>query len=335
MASGLLRSSASTDDAPPAATEPLDPDAEGQPHATGGDRVRFWRPVPGLDVVCGEGTVREVPLHVHETLQLLLPASRFTFMSGRGPAGVVYPGIVYLTSPLVLHGARSVDGTPISKRVVLVATEVLVTLWGELSDGRQVLPPRLREAAIQDAGLSRELYALFELLRQPLMARECETRLLRCLVRLFASQAGHSPVLSDLAARHATAVRRARDYLHAHLADDISVDDVTHIAALSKWQLLRSFRREFGLSPHAYLMQLRLARARRLLEREQPPSLVAHEAGFPDASHLARCFRNFVGLTPTRYARQFLHPHRESRGATRPDGVASTRQGTAPTAPAA
>jgi transcriptional regulator GlxA family with amidase domain len=52
-------------------------------------------------------------------------------------------------------------------------------------------------------------------------------------------------------------------------------------------------------------MQLRLARARRLLEHQQSVSFVTYEAGFSDQSHLTRRFKEFFGFTPARYARQF------------------------------
>src|SRR5918911_697520 len=109
----LLRSAHAADDARPARAQFLELYTGGQPNAARADRVRFWRPLAHLDVVCGEGTVREVPLHAHEALQLLLPVSRFNAVGSGGRATALHPGVVHLTSPLALHGARSVDGTPI------------------------------------------------------------------------------------------------------------------------------------------------------------------------------------------------------------------------------
>jgi transcriptional regulator GlxA family with amidase domain len=102
----------------------------------------------------------------------------------------------------------------------------------------------LRDGAVRGARLGGELYALFELLRQPLIALDYDTRLLRCLARLLVGQTGRSPTLSDLPARHVAAVTRVSDYLRAHLADDVSLDDLARVAALGSWQLLRAFRRE-------------------------------------------------------------------------------------------
>jgi AraC-like DNA-binding protein len=187
---------------------------------------------------------------------------------------------------------------------MLISGEVLATLWSELSGRRDPLPS-LREGILQDARLSAELHALFEQLRRPLVAVGCELRLLHCLARLLVAQATRPPACAQGTPCHRSGVERAREYLREHIVKDVSLDELAEVACLSKWHLLRAFRREYGLSPHAYQMQLRLARARRLLERGQSSSYATYEAGFADQSHLTRRFKEFFGFTPARYARQF------------------------------
>ncbi|QNI30437.1 helix-turn-helix transcriptional regulator [Alloacidobacterium dinghuense] len=74
--------------------------------------------------------------------------------------------------------------------------------------------------------------------------------------------------------------------------------------ALRKFHLLRAFRNRFGLPLHAYQLQQRALRAKRLL-RSFSPSRVAFECGFGDQSHFTRVFRAHTGTTPRRYADQF------------------------------
>jgi AraC-like DNA-binding protein len=78
--------------------------------------------------------------------------------------------------------------------------------------------------------------------------------------------------------------------------------------------LLRAFRDETGLPPHAYLNQLRVRRARRLLDGGLAPALVAVQAGFADQAHLTRHFKRVVGLPPGAYQRE-----RETAPAVPPD----------------
>ena len=98
--------------------------------------------------------------------------------------------------------------------------------------------------------------------------------------------------------------QRARDYLHAHLDQDIGLDDLAQTCGVDRFRLTRAFKAAFGLAPHAYLIQLRLARARRLLANGQTPTEVAMALGFADQSHLGRWFRRAYQLTPADYRRR-------------------------------
>lgn len=98
--------------------------------------------------------------------------------------------------------------------------------------------------------------------------------------------------------------QRARDYLHAHMSQDIGLDDLAKACGVDRFRLTRAFKAAYGLAPHAYLIQLRLTRARQLLARGQPPSDVAMALGFADQSHLGRWFRRAYRLTPADYRKR-------------------------------
>jgi AraC-like DNA-binding protein len=96
--------------------------------------------------------------------------------------------------------------------------------------------------------------------------------------------------------------RRARDCLHDAVADDPGADALARLAgAADRFQLARAFRAAYGTSPHAYLVQIRLVRARRLLADGEPPAAAAVACGFADQSHLGRRFRRAYGVTPAAY----------------------------------
>jgi AraC-like DNA-binding protein len=96
--------------------------------------------------------------------------------------------------------------------------------------------------------------------------------------------------------------RRALERLHQALAEDIGTDALARDAgADNRFQLSRAFRAAYGTPPHAYLVQLRLLRARDLLARGEAPAAVAAACGFADQSHLGRWFRRAYGLTPAAY----------------------------------
>ncbi|MBE9604029.1 AraC family transcriptional regulator [Acetobacteraceae bacterium H6797] len=102
--------------------------------------------------------------------------------------------------------------------------------------------------------------------------------------------------------RDARVARRARARLQEAMAEDIGADALARAAgAVDRFQLARAFRREYGAAPHAYLVQIRLARARRLLAAGERPAAVAAQCGFADQSHLGRWFKRAYGMTPAGY----------------------------------
>ncbi len=96
--------------------------------------------------------------------------------------------------------------------------------------------------------------------------------------------------------------RAVRDYIHQHLGESISLDDLASEIGLSRFHFARRFRASTGTPPHEFLLRQRVERARTLLERTDSPLLdVACTCGFADQSHMTREFKKRVGTTPGRY----------------------------------
>lgn len=98
--------------------------------------------------------------------------------------------------------------------------------------------------------------------------------------------------------------KKAQEYLHANAHHDIGLDQLAAVTGVDRFRLTRAFKAAFGIAPHAYLVQLRLATARRMLARGEQPALVAMELGFADQSHLGRWFVRAYGLTPALYRKR-------------------------------
>lgn len=100
-------------------------------------------------------------------------------------------------------------------------------------------------------------------------------------------------------------IRRAMQYLDAHLADDVGLAELATEIGLSPGHLAAAFRRQTGLPPHRWLMRRRLERARDLLANS-PESVteIAHACGFASSQHMATLFRRQTGQTPSEHRRQ-------------------------------
>ena len=112
------------------------------------------------------------------------------------------------------------------------------------------------------------------------------------------------PGPSERGRRHAehAAVRRARDHLRERWDERVSLAELSVVAGLSRYELVRRFRDQTDITPHAFQTNLRIAQARRLLSAGVAPAEVAAECGFADQPHLSRVFKRAVGVSPARYA---------------------------------
>jgi AraC family transcriptional regulator len=95
---------------------------------------------------------------------------------------------------------------------------------------------------------------------------------------------------------------RAVDYIHGNAAEHLDLEKIAAAAALSPHHFHRLFRRAFRRTPHAYLTQLRLARAARLLARTgQPVTEVCLTVGFSSLGSFSTAFRRAFGLSPSQW----------------------------------
>lgn len=90
-------------------------------------------------------------------------------------------------------------------------------------------------------------------------------------------------------------------YIEEHLTEQLSLEKLAEEAQLSKYQLIRLFRKEQDTTPWKFLVGKRIDKAKELLEAGWSPGQAAVEAGFYDQSHLSKVFREATGQTPKEY----------------------------------
>ncbi len=102
------------------------------------------------------------------------------------------------------------------------------------------------------------------------------------------------------------AVLQVQTWLETQAGEAVTVDDMARRAGLSTRTFLRRFQAATGLAPSAYLQQLRVEKARGLLERSRlPVSQIAWDVGYADPSAFARVFKAVTGLPAGDYRRRF------------------------------
>ncbi len=94
-------------------------------------------------------------------------------------------------------------------------------------------------------------------------------------------------------------LRQVKDHIHEHLGDDHSVIELSATLGLSPSYFSRQFKHATSLSPHQYLIQCRVERAKSLLnEGRLTIAETARQVGFADQSHLTRHFHRAFGVSP-------------------------------------
>ena len=97
-------------------------------------------------------------------------------------------------------------------------------------------------------------------------------------------------------------LRAAKDEIDRHYAEPLDIATLARTALASEAHFIRSFKLEFGETPHRYLQRRRIERAADLLrETDQPVTQIALDVGFQSIGWFATAFKDVMGQTPTAY----------------------------------
>ncbi len=92
---------------------------------------------------------------------------------------------------------------------------------------------------------------------------------------------------------------RCQRYIDEHFAKTSSVEEVADANRITPEHLCRLFKQYGGISPHHYLLALKMNRAQTLLQtKDTPLKQIAHELGFANASSFSRAFKRLQGISP-------------------------------------
>ncbi len=251
-----------------------------------------WRVV---DIVCTSGP-RDRPFeerHGWASISLVL-SGMFVYRSRHG-SSLMAPGAMLLGSPGNAFECSHQHGE------------------GDRCLSFQYDPERLERVA-HDAGAARfafatgclpplrVLAALTARATAAMAKRDCFEEIALELAGSVIRTAGPARRSAPAVVGQAAAIARVLHHLESRIAQPHSLNDLAHVAGLSPYHFLRTFKAVTGVTPHQWLLRARLRDAAyRLAATRAPVTEIALDAGFEDLSNFIRSFRAEFGVPPGRY----------------------------------
>ena len=263
----------------------------------------FWRDtdLPGVEIRFSRYRSACFVKHAHETFSVGVIEGGTSSFFCRDVTRRITTGETAIIPPGEIHACNPEPGADWVYKMFYIDPDRLRTAAEEMiGEGEPGFP----EPVVRDADLSRRFLHLFDLVRNGAGRLEKECSLSEVVEVLLVRHSVKRVVRRP--AREPGAVRMVREYIDDNLSCDISLRDLSGVAGIGPFHLIRLFRKAVGAPPHAYLIRRRVQRAREMLLGGRSIVDIALETGFSDQSHFTRAFKGAVGITPRRYRKAVI-----------------------------
>ncbi|MBI5592163.1 MAG: helix-turn-helix transcriptional regulator [Deltaproteobacteria bacterium] len=207
---------------------------------------------------------------------------------------------LFVINPGESHACKSLCGDH-SYVTVCVEAENMKAIASQISE-KACASPYFKDVLLHDLELSSEIRRFFSLVEMKSSVLETESLLLSFLSTLILRHGNGAPAPFRMGSQDA-AIKRACEFMRMNYARDLSLKQLSREACLSPFYFQRLFIENTGVSPHDYLVQFRIKKARALLLEGHGIAGVALDTGFADQSHFTRSFKRVTGVTPGGYIR--------------------------------
>ncbi|NIE68018.1 AraC family transcriptional regulator [Burkholderia sp. Ax-1719] len=263
----------------------------------------FWRDdaLPFIEVrAITDGRKVRYGRHAHSTFSIgSILGGRSTYLNG-DTLEHIHAGAVVVINAQVVHACNPADDEAWAYRMFHIDVTWLARLQHTLGFGAQEGFRPFAQTLTWDANLFNGLNALYDLLVDPhaevLRKESAATQYFTQLQQtLNPAPDGNTSRAPD------QRIKRAAEFIDDNYTRALKLEEICAAADLSPSYLIRAFREQYGLTPHAYVVNRRIEFSRAQLRRGHAIADVAAEAGFADQAHLQRAFRQFVAATPGQY----------------------------------
>lgn len=278
-------------------------------HPDAGRDEAVWRasPLSGVELLRARYVRQRFPRHTHDCFVFCVNEAGAHQSWYAGSTVIIPHGAVTVVPPGEVHTGQPVAGYPWHYRAMYVTTDLVRLLAEELGFPASA-DPSFPSLFMTDAYLADRFaraHSLCERADDDLESEGLIAGTLMAVLQRYAHGGKRTPASAPKAA-----IVRAREFIRDSYAGRITLDAVADAAMMSRYAVLRAFRREIGISPYAYVTQVRVEEAKSLLRDGVGVAATAARVGFSDQSHLGRHFKRLIGVTPAVYSRSFPRSNR-------------------------
>jgi AraC-like DNA-binding protein len=268
---------------------------------TGKEETKVWHSNEFGHIEClrANYVTHSFARHTHDGFAIGVIERGGEVFNYRGKQNRAGRGQVILINPGEVHDGQGAGDDGWAFSIFYADPKVLQRAAMEIT-GKNVSIPFFKEAVVDDKISSRKLLRLHRTIENSNSILERESLILATFAELISRQSVLVPISAETG-REPTAILRAKTYIEENYAENFSLTELASFAQLSRFHLIRVFKKHTGLSPHAYLEQIRVNRAKERLRSGAPIADTAYELGFVDQSHLTKTFKKFAGTTPGQY----------------------------------
>ena len=260
--------------------------------------------INGLELLtCSDAGYHFSP-HFHDSYCIWLNTSSAETYTYKGNSGILQTGDVGIIAPGEVH-SNSVFGSESRQLLTYYLNdELLQAVASDVSD-RSNSSLELPTDFHSDTEVYMGLITLWQTLKTSKSTLERQSafyEVLSLLINRYASPA--QPEIDSGKEQKRTSV--VIEQFHDRIDEDLRLDELASLVDCTPYYLIRFFKKNVGMTPHAYLLHLRLEKAKNLLQQGHSIVDTAFATGFTDQSHLTRHFKAKLGISPGVYQSQIL-----------------------------
>lgn len=234
--------------------------------------------------------------HSHDTFSIgLIDCGTSSYLNGNHECHIE-AGTLVLMNPGDVHACNPIQNQPWAYRMLYIDAGWL----SELQDGLGMAGKGVRRFA---PILSRDptLRAGFDRFHRILVDHQAQLPEKEGAAVTFFNLLHERLGLAEPAVASDPKLERAAMFIAENYHRSLKLNEISLVTGLSPSSLIRAFKKQFGMTPHAYLNNRRVQFARAELRQGRPIADVALAAGFADQAHLQRAFKHLLAATPGHY----------------------------------